>query len=285
MEAVKEFYEDTPFNFSNDSQFYVESIKNLNQIFEYKDLHKLLSNPIFPFQKPKVNSIIEFGCGTGWLCNSIAYYYKKKDITAIDFTSKALSIAKQASLKLNININYKDSDIFDYKDERKYDLVISNGVLHHTKDCRQALNHISKFVNAEGYIYIGLYHLYSRIPMLNFLQSKCRWYGENAAYNLFKRMNSSINNFEHTYSWFRDQILHPHETQHTYEEVADWFEDLGFKVLSTSINNYSNIKKFKKEELFKLERKLEEYSYKQNTEKLEFNPGFFTICAKKIINL
>ncbi len=283
MKTVKGFYKDTPFNFSNDLQIYLESIKNLNQILEYKDLHKLLLNPIFPFQKPKVNSIIEFGCGTGWLCNTIARYYKKNDITAIDFTSKALLVAKQVSSKLNININYKESDIFDYSDKRKYDLVVSTGVLHHTKDCRKALDHISKFVDSGGHIYIGLYHLYSRTPMLNFLQSKCRWYGENATYNLFKRMNESMNNLEHNYSWFRDQVLHPHETQHTYEEVLSWFEDLGFKVVSTSINNYANIKKFKKEELFKLERKLEEYSYIQNVKKLQFNPGFFTVCAKKVI--
>ena len=283
MKTVKDFYKDTPFNFSNDLQIYLESIKNLNQILEYKDLHKLLLNPIFTYQKTKVNSIIEFGCGTGWLCNTIARYYKKKDITAIDFTSKALLVAKQVSSKLNININYKEADIFDYSDKRKYDLVVSTGVLHHTKDCRKALDHISKFVDSGGHIYIGLYHLYSRTPMLNFLQSKCRWYGENASYNLFKRMNESMNNLEHNYSWFRDQVLHPHETQHTYEEVLSWFEDLGFKVVSTSINNYANIKKFKKEELFKLERKLEEYSYIQNVKKLQFNPGFFTVCAKKVI--
>ena len=281
MREVKDFYKDTPFNFSNDLQIYLDSITNLNQIHEYKDLHKLLSSPIFPFQNPTISSIIEFGCGTGWLCNTIARYYKKKDITAIDFTNKALSVAKQVSSNLKINIDYRESDIFDYSDRRLYDLVVSIGVLHHTKDCRKALNHISKFVKSGGYIYVGLYHLYSRTPMLNFLQSKCRWYGENASYNLFKRMNKSMNNSEHNYSWFRDQVLHPHETQHTYEEVLGWFEDLGFKVVSTSINNYANIKKFKKEELFKLERKLEEYSYIQNVKKLQFNPGFFTVCAKK----
>ena len=90
-----------------------------------------------------------------------------------------------------------------------------------------------------------------------------------------------MNDLEHNYSWFRDQVLHPHETQHTYEEVLSWFNDLGFEIVSTSINNYANIKKFKKEELFLLERKLEEYSYKQNVEKLEFNPGFFTVCAQR----
>ncbi len=281
MKEVKEFYRDTPFNFSNDLQIYLDSINDLNQIHEYKDLHKLLSNPILPFQKPKVNSIIEFGCGTGWLCNTIAHYYKKRDITAVDFTSKALSVAKKVSSKLNININYKNYDIFNYSDERKYDLVVSTGVLHHTKDCKRAFNYISKFVNTGGYLYIGLYHLYSRTPMLNFLQSINRWYGENASYNLFRRMNKSMNDLEHNYSWFRDQVLYPHETQHTYEEVLNWFNEIGFKVSSTSINNYANIKKFKKEELFKLERKLEEYSYNQNVEKLEFNPGFFTICGKK----
>ena len=147
MKEVKEFYKDTPFNFSNDLQIYVDSINNLNQIHEYKDLHKLLSNPIFPFLKPKVKSIIEFGCGTGWLSNTIAHYYKKNDITAVDFTDKAIEVAKKVSSILKVNIKYINSDIFEYKEQKKYDLVVSTGVLHHTKDCRAALNHISKFIN------------------------------------------------------------------------------------------------------------------------------------------
>ena len=42
MKAVKDFYKETPFNFTENLDFYVDKIKNTNQILEYKDLHQLL---------------------------------------------------------------------------------------------------------------------------------------------------------------------------------------------------------------------------------------------------
>ena len=39
-----------------------------------------------------VENIYEFGCGTGWLTNSIRLYYKKS-VKSIDFTEKALATA------------------------------------------------------------------------------------------------------------------------------------------------------------------------------------------------
>ena len=40
------------------------------------------------------------------------------------------------------------------------------------------------------------------------------------------------------YSWFRDQVLHPHETQHTLEELTDVFKSCNYKIVSTSINKF-----------------------------------------------
>ena len=85
----------------------------------------------------------------------------------------------------------------------------------------------------------------------------------------------------HSYSWFRDQVLHPHETLHTYEELVEWMDSIGFKILSTSINNYDNLSKFKNYDLYKMEKELEQYSYNKNINDLKFNPGYFTVCAKK----
>ena len=117
--------------------------------------------------------------------------------------------------------------------------------------------------------------------MLQFLQSHSNWHGEESAYNLFKRMNRNMDNENHSYSWFRDQVLHPNETQHTYEELLEWIKEINFEVVSTSINNYKNIKKYSNADLFKIEKSLENYSYEKNITKLEFSPGYFTVCAKK----
>lgn len=280
MKDVVNFYKDIPFNYTDDIDFYVQNIKNSNQILEYKDLHELLiKNKSFMSGK-LVKDIIEFGCGTGWLTNSLTYYYDK-NVKSIDFTEKAISVAKAVSNKLKKSSNFKLANIFEYEDKKTYDLVISLGVLHHTFDCKKAFKKISKFVKSGGYIYVGLYHLYGRKPMLQFLQSHSNWHGEESAYNLFKRMNRNMDNENHSYSWFRDQVLHPHETQHTYEELLEWIKEINFEVISTSINNYKNIKKYSNDDLFKIEKSLEKYSYEKNINKLEFSPGYFTVCAKK----
>ncbi len=280
MDKVIDFYKDIPFNFTEDLDFYVNNLIDVNQVMEYKDLHKLCSKKENLIFKNKIKKIIEFGCGTGWLTNTLSKLYKK-ELTAVDFTKKAIEHSKKISEKLNVHPNYFLSDIFDYQDKTKYDLVISMGVLHHTKDCKLAFKKISNFVKDGGYLYVGLYHLYGRRPMLNYLQNHANWFGEDSAFNLFKRMSDDSQNLEHSYSWFRDQVLHPHETQHTLKEVKNWINEIGFKLISTSINNYRNIKNFSDMDLDNLEKKMEDESYSRNVLKNIFTPGYFTVCAQK----
>ena len=280
MKVVKEFYKETPFNFTENIDFYVDKIKNTNQILEYKDLHKLLRDRSSLLGTKKIKNILEFGCGTGWLTNSISYYYGK-EIKGIDFTEKALKTAKNVSSKLNLNNKFQSSDIFDYRDSKKYDLVVSLGVLHHTKNCKAAFKAISKFVKSNGFLYVGLYHLYGRRPMLRFLKGHARWHGAMSAYNLFKKMRMETDSDQHSYSWFRDQVLHPHETQHTLIEVNEWLSQLNFSLQSCSINKYKPIKNYSLKSLGDMEKKLELISFKENVENLSFNPGYFTICGQK----
>ena len=279
-DIVELFYQDIPFNYSEDIKLYLDSIKNSNQILEYKDLHHLLTARKNLFFNKKIKNIIEFGCGTGWLSNTISYYYKK-NMTSVDFTKRALEIAVKVSEKLRLDSNYCLSDLFLYEDKNKYDLVISMGVLHHTKNCRKALKKISSFVSPKGYLYIGLYHSYGRQPMLDFLQGYARWYGTNSAFNLFKVMNRNMTNQDHLYSWFRDQVLHPRETQHSLKEICKWLDEIKFDLISTSINNYKRISTYSSNSLFSFEKDFKSLSYESNVNELIFNPGFFTICARK----
>lgn len=280
MKKVIKFYKDLPFNFTDDISFFVNNIKRANQVLEYEDLHKILVKKKYFLVKPLIRDVIEFGCGTGWLSNTLAYYYNKK-VTSVDFTEKALNVAKAVSLELNKSVDYNYCNIFDYENKKQFDLVISLGVLHHTYDCKEAFNKISKFVKPGGFLYVGLYHLYGRKPMLQFLQSYYNWHGEESAYKLFKKMTQSTSNDMHSYSWFRDQVLHPHETQHTFEELNNWINEINFKIVSTSINKYKNISRYRTEDLLKIEKTYENISYEQNVNKLKFMPGFFTLCAKR----
>ena len=91
-----------------------------------------------------------------------------------------------------------------------------------------------------------------------------------------------MKNSDHSYSWFRDQVIHPHETQHTLIEVNSWLKEIGFELVSTSINNYKSLKNTNLNLLHQMELNLEQYSITKNFKNLEFLPGYFTIAAKKI---
>ena len=81
----------------------------------------------------------------------------------------------------------------------------------------------------------------------------------------------------HLKSWFRDQVLHPHETQHTLSEVLDVFKLNNIKFTGTSINHF---KLEKLEDILKKEKEL--YSYgKTKIDNKIYYPGFFIVTGEK----
>ena len=284
MEEIKSFYNSLPFNFVEDSSIFAQQIKEFNPVHEYIDLHKILGSKKYIFLNPIIKDVLEFGCGTGYLSNSMAYYYQK-EVTGVDLSFRALDSAKEVSKHLKTKVNFQLDDLNNYKTNKQFDLVVSNGVLHHTENCFLSFQKISKFVKKGGYLYIGLYHRYSREIMLKFFKSYLNWYGEKSTYNLFKKMNNINKELgeskTYCYSWFKDQILNVYETHHTFKEVYKWSHKVGLKIISTSINNFNYINEHEINLLFELEKKLRKYSYKKNIIENNFYPGYFTVLMKK----
>jgi len=284
QDSVLSFYQELPFNYHDSAEHHVQKIKSQNQILTYNDLDRLLtssSRKRFSLKSsPDVSQVLEVGCGAGWFTNSLAYYYPAH-VKAIDMTEPAVTRAKEVTKALNLEpkVNYIVTDLFSYQDTVSYDLVSSIGVLHHTYDCKGAFLHISQFVKPGKWIYIGLYHLYGRQVFLKHMKTHCEKYGEDSAFELFMAMNSHLDP-THGKSWFRDQVLHPHETQHTLEEVLVWFEEAGFKFYSTSINRFKSINSV--EDLIFQEKQLSNYSYQRNVIEKKYYPGFFTMLGQKL---
>ncbi len=271
-EKVKSFYEEQPFNYYGSLTDAVAHIKK-NPIRTYPDLHQILS-------LSKTKSVMEFGCGTGWFTNALAYHYSNS-VTAVDLTPAAIKRAQEIAEIVGVSraITFVESDLFDFSNASPVDLIVSIGVLHHTHNARQAFDHIQQFVMKKGFVFLGLYHLYGRKVFLKFFKDICEKEGEEAAYQRFKSLNLSYKNDTFLRSQFRDQVLHPHETLHTLEEVLEWLDENGFILRSTSINRFGKIKNIK--DIIELEKKYEKISLQKTHVENSFFPGFFTVLAQK----
>jgi len=92
---------------------------------------------------------LDIGCGTGILTNFFTQHCKK--ITAIDFSQKAISIAK-SNCKNNVNINFIVADIRKFESNEKFDLFICSEVLYYMKssDIDLTLEKIKKMAEPDA---------------------------------------------------------------------------------------------------------------------------------------
>ena len=163
--------------------------------------------------------MLEIGCGCGWFANTVAYHYDLP-ITAVDFTAKALRRAGEIAAAMGVagRIHFVESNLFNFNTAERFDLVASIGVLHHTDDARRAFEHVAQFVAPDKFVYLGLYHLYGRRVFLDMFAKIVQERGEAAALHRYRELDGvRAGDDVHLESWFRDQVLHPHETQHTLE--------------------------------------------------------------------
>ena len=279
-DVVLKFYQETPFNFR-------QTIKEQADAAMAKEI-----TDYYPSLDPYINGketidALEVGCGAGWFSNGLSLHHNVWPV-GIDFNEVAIKRAKDVwkyIRKCNFHCGIIDKpsqylvkDIFEYDVDAqsrpsgntgKFDFVASIGVLHHTKDCHEALRKIcNNFVKSKGHIFIGLYHKYGRKPFLDeFKKLKDMGISEQG---MFKRY-CELSNFKgkdetHLRSWFVDQVLHPHETLHTQEKINSILKECDMTLVESTIEGD--------------EKKYEEIA----TNKLKENsywPGFFSFIARK----
>ena len=213
---VKEFYEEFPFpNYKiNDDKKSIleEGNKNtfLKKLKEFIGFNKLL---------------IEVGSGTCQLSNYLAIGTNNQ-ICAFDTSLKSLTLGKEFANKNDIkNIQFIRGDVFDEIFEKEsFDFVLSNGVLHHTKNPAKAFSNIASYLKKDGYILVGLYNKIGRARTI-LRKYLFKIFGKN----LLLKLDPVLRKFKNTsedkiQAWIRDQYLHPLESTHTFDEVLEWFK-------------------------------------------------------------
>jgi len=213
---VKKFYKDDPFpNYElSDNKLSISSKGDKNQ-FTY-NLKKFIGYG---------KKVLEVGAGTCQLSNYLAIG-NSNPVVAFDMNYESLKIGSEFSKKNEIhNVDFICGDIFDdIFIENNFDIVLCNGVLHHTKSSFGSFKECLKWLKKDGYILVGLYNKYGRVRTI------MRKY----LYKLFGKKYLMIfdpvlrkidkNSEKKIDAWIKDQYTHPVERSHTFDDVLNWFK-------------------------------------------------------------
>jgi release factor glutamine methyltransferase len=89
-------------------------------------------------------TILDIGAGTG--CISISLANNKGFIVdGLDVSSPALELAKQNAKQNKVDVNFIEADIFEYKSDKKYDLIVSNPPYIRNLEKKKMQNNVLNF--------------------------------------------------------------------------------------------------------------------------------------------
>ena len=215
-DIVKQFYEKTPFPNYDD----LDTPRALMEKARAGVFARLLNDQI-----PYDARVLEVGCGTGQMTNFLAIAHRTA--LGVDLCLNSLRMAegfrsahgleRAAFAQMNLFRPALKRDFFD--------VVISNGVLHHTGDCRTAFQRVGRLVRPGGFLVVGLYNAYSR-QVHYARRALYRWTG--IAGRWLDPQFGKMTAVGKRAAWMQDQYCHPHETSHTLDELLRWIDEDGF---------------------------------------------------------
>ena len=218
------FYEEHPFpNYDDADNVTTLADKARSGIFAH----------LLDEQVPVQATIAEVGCGTGQLSNFLASSSRSRMVFGADLSLSSLRLGEafRRANRIN-NLAFCQMNLFRPAFKAGvFDLVISNGVLHHTSDPHGAFASIAKLVRPNGFIAVGLYNSFARIPT-DARRMLFNAVGDRFAF-LDRRLRTPGLNAARRSAWFLDQYKNPHESKHSFGEVLRWFDAAGFEFVSS----------------------------------------------------
>ncbi|WP_295881129.1 bifunctional 2-polyprenyl-6-hydroxyphenol methylase/3-demethylubiquinol 3-O-methyltransferase UbiG [uncultured Thiohalocapsa sp.] len=269
-DAVLAFYKALPFNYQSSAEDQAAAVRRRNSLEAYP--------PLKPLLQPGTR-MLEVGCGSGWLSHAAAVH-QGADVLGIDFNPVAVERARAVGEALGSAARFEVADLFLFRPDVAFEVVVSLGVLHHTIDCHAALRHVLRHCVARGgHAFIGLYHGPGREPFLrHFRDLRERGATDDELFAAYRALHPSLADDLHARSWFRDQVLHPHETQHTLAELLPLLQAEGTTLVSTSINRFEPIESV--DRVLALEEGFRDLARQRLAEGRYF-PGFFVFLVQK----
>lgn len=180
---------------------------------------------------PPRATVVEVGCGTGQMTNFLGLV-GTRTVLGVDQSIASLTLGNTFKEKFGLNnVAFVQGNIFALPlKEGCADVLICSGVLHHTPDPYGGFTELLKRVKPGGYIVVGLYNSYARIPLgVRKCIFRCTGGGFRFLDAHMRRKDVDAGKKE---IWFADQYKNPHESWHSVGEVLGWFAGNGVEFVS-----------------------------------------------------
>jgi carbamoyltransferase len=215
-EKVKAFYEETPFPNYDDQDSVRALIEKARKGFYARRLNEAI---------PYNSTVLEVGCGTGQLSNFLGI--SCRTVVGTDICLNSLRLGEEFRHKHGLQrVRFLQMNLFRpiFRPEQ-FDVILCNGVLHHTSDPYGGFKGLLPMLKPGGHIVIGLYNRWGRL-MLDLRRWIFRLTGGRLQWidSYLRKGNLSAAKRR---AWFNDQYRHPHESKHTIGEVQRWFQECG----------------------------------------------------------
>ena len=71
-------------------------------------------------------TILDIGSGSGCIAISLAKHYPNAKVTALDLSEDAIELSKMNAKENDVNLEFINADILNFKSDKKYDIIVSN---------------------------------------------------------------------------------------------------------------------------------------------------------------
>lgn len=150
INKIREYWNNKPCNI-NHSSYEIGTIEYFDEIETKKYFIEPHIKEFADFDKWKNKEVLELGCGIG--TDSINFARAGANLTIIELSEKSLEICKKRFELYDLKANFicgNIENISDYINDKKFDLIYSFGVIHHTLEPKKVIDEVYKYLKDDG---------------------------------------------------------------------------------------------------------------------------------------
>ena len=109
----------------------------------------------FPLKMFSGAELLDFGSGTGE--RDIFYAQWGANVTGVEMNSLSVARCRKLFKKYGLEdkLTIHSQSLFDFESDKKFDIVVANGVLHHTNNQKMGFEKLASYLKSGGYLFIS----------------------------------------------------------------------------------------------------------------------------------